>query len=60
VGAGKGIFSLYAKRPRREVELVRGLKISWAIFPLPSTSFNGVQRGVNMIFGQSLAIPHIP
>jgi len=49
VGAGKGIFSLHAKRPRREVDLVRALKISGAIPPLPYTSFNGVQKDIIMI-----------
>jgi len=49
VGAGRGIFSLHAKRPRREVDLVRGLKISGAIPPLPYTSFNDVQRDIILI-----------
>ena len=46
MGGGKGIFSLHAKRQRCEVDLVRGLKISGAIHPLPYTSFNGVQKDI--------------
>jgi hypothetical protein len=34
VGSGKRSFSLHVKRPRREVDLVRGLEISGAIHPL--------------------------
>jgi hypothetical protein len=46
---GEEYFFLHVKRPRREIDLVRELKISVAIPPLPYTSFNGEQRDIILI-----------